>query len=137
MEKIVKNPLSCQRQEVSNAEIEKLQAWAKTLRYKDFGCRFDDDCGVLTGIGQCDVERSLDIYGNKPLNRIIFYGDLFLVDAEPGKLMLCRYLKKPRKWRDTAFKRAVQYIATICEDTRGTFGDNVNGYWLLPDLTKI
>lgn len=122
---------SCQRQELTPDELARLIEWAKTLKHRDF-----DTMPQARLLHEAERE-SVSERAVIPFGQIVFPGDLFLCDAEPGKLVLVRYTGKRRFWKGDkkSLPRKIEFVDYIVE-TKATYGDYVNGCWLLPQFLE-
>ena len=66
-----------------------------------------------------------------PIEKVIQYGEPFLVDALGNDLSIVILSKKKYKLPTGRVIKA-KFVTTIIDDCRGLFGTPLNGYWKIP-----
>lgn len=66
-----------------------------------------------------------------PLEKVIKYGEPFIVDALGNDLSIVILSKRGYKFPTGRVIHA-KFITTIIEDCRSLFGTTINGYWIIP-----
>lgn len=117
-----------EKKDISKINIDRLTKFL--IKHKDnwFNC-------ANSGTSQEDFE---DFYHSEcSRDKLIYYGEYFLVDLYENELWLCQHTKK--RYRNERRKETLSLkpICIVISDCRSNLGNKWNGYWLVPSENMI
>lgn len=110
-----------------NIDYDGLKIFLESLSYKDIR-----EGALLKAIAMNDIEFFNMDKSKITLDRLIDYGDPFLVDIIGNDLSVCILSRKKYKTPTGRVVKA-KFDRTIIHDCRKTFGSPVNEYYVIPE----
>ena len=86
---------------------------------------------LIEGNSISDIEYFKKDKSKIPLEKVIQYGEPFLVDALGNDLSIVILSKRKYRLPDGRVIKA-KFVTTIIEDCRSVYGSPLNGYWKIP-----
>ena len=111
-----------------------LEDYLKTLNYSEIETNWNkpDNTKLIAGTAMNDIEFFKMDISKIPSEKIIHYGEPFLVDALGNDLSIVILSKRGYKLPTGRVINA-KFVTTIIENCRGVFGTPLNGYWKIPN----
>jgi hypothetical protein len=106
----------------------------KTLKYSDFETNWNkpENAKLIEGHSILDIEYFKTDKSKIPLEKVINYGEPFLVDALGNDLSIVILSKRKYKL-PTGRAIHAKFVTTIIDDCREIYGTPLNGYWKIPN----
>jgi hypothetical protein len=110
-----------------------LENYLKTLTYSDIENNWQKpkNAKLIEGHSIEEIEYFKTDKSKIPLEKVINYGEPFLVDALGNDLSIVILSKRKYKLPTGRFIHA-KFVTTILDDCRSIFGTPINGYWKIP-----
>jgi len=115
-----------------NIDIPALREYLLTLEESDFQAADGNSSTNPNGIikeGFCIEKLKTD--SEVPAGKIINYRQLYLVDALGNDLSIVKHSKQKRKLPTGRIIKG-EFIETVIDNCRKTYGTALNGYWIIP-----
>ena len=114
-------------------KYKELTDFLKTLKDKDFQKNWDKntDAPMKEGHSIDEIEYFKTDKSKIPLEKVINYGEPFLVDALGNDLSIV-ILSKRRYKLPTGRAINAKFDRTLIADCRSQYGTPLNGYWIIP-----
>ena len=114
-------------------KYKELTDFLKTLKDKDFQRNWhqNTDAPMKEGHSIDEIEYFKTDKSKIPLEKVINYGDPFLVDALGNDLSIV-ILSKRRYKLPTGRAINAKFDRTLISDCRSQYGTPLNGYWIIP-----
>jgi len=113
-------------------DISKLRQWLLSKKYADFKPGAPGHSAVCSAETIDEIEYFKMDKSEITLNRVIFYGQPFLVDCVGNDLSIVQLtIRKYKNPKGRLIKG--KFIETVITDCRAIFGSPLNGYWVIPD----
>jgi hypothetical protein len=117
-----------------------LEDYLRNLSYSDIETNWQkpNNPKLIEGHSIEEIEYFKTDKSKIPLEKVINYGEPFLVDALGNDLSIVILSKRKYKL-PTGRSIHAKYLVTIIEDCREVYGTPVNGYWKIPNqfINKI
>ncbi len=111
-------------------DYEALQNFLEGLSKKDIETTFYKPENPLLAEGD-KIDYCLKYEPTTPLNKVIQYGQPFLVDLLGNDLSVCVLTKRKYKAPDGRVV-GCKFVKTIIKDCCKIYGSSLNGYWIIP-----
>ena len=110
-----------------------LENYLKTLSYSDIETNWQKpkNAKLIEGHSIDEIEYFKTDKSKIPLERVINYGEPFLVDALGNDLSIV-ILSKRRYKLPTGRAINAKFDRTLISDCRALYGTPLNGYWIIP-----
>ena len=113
-------------------DIDGLRKWLLSKKYADFKPNAPTATAVLSAETIDEVEYFKMDKSEITLDRVVFYGQPFLVDCLGNDLSIVQLTK--RKYKNPNGRLiSGKFVETVISDCRTVFGSPLNGYWVIPD----
>ena len=115
-------------------KYKELTDYLKTLKDKDFQRNWNKNpnAPMKEGHSILDIDFFKMDKSKIPLEKVINYGEPFLVDALGNDLSIV-ILSKRRYKLPTGRAIHAKFVTTVLDDCRSVFGTPINGYWKIPN----
>lgn len=114
-------------------DFEGLKEYLESLKYSEIETSHNKPINpkLIEGDSICDIERFNYDKSTIPLERVINYGEPYLVDVIGGDLSIC--ILSRRKYKlPTGRVIKSKFVGTIIKNTHELYGNYLNGYWKIP-----
>ena len=110
-----------------------LENYLKTLSYSDIETNWQKpkNAKLIEGHSIDEIEYFKTDKSKIPLEKVINYGEPFLVDAVGNDLSIV-ILSKRRYKLPTGRAINAKFDRTLISDCRSQYGTPLNGYWIIP-----
>ena len=110
-----------------------LESYLKSLNRSEIETNWNkpESPKLIEGNSISDIEYFKKDKSKIPLEKVIQYGEPFLVDALGNDLSIVILSKRKYRLPDGRVIKA-KFVTTIIEDCRGIYGSALNGYWKIP-----
>ena len=110
-----------------------LENYLKTLSYSDIETNWQKPkkAKLIEGYSIEEIEYFKTDKSKIPLEKVINYGEPFLVDALGNDLSIVILSKRKYKL-PTGRAIHAKFVTTVLDDCRSVFGTPINGYWKIP-----
>jgi hypothetical protein len=114
-------------------DFKALENYLKSLSYSDIETNWQkpENAKLIEGHSIEEIEYFKTDKSKIPLEKVINYGEPFLVDALGNDLSIVILSKRGYKLPTGRVIKA-RFVTTIIEDCRSLFGTPLNGYWKIP-----
>lgn len=115
----------------SEINFQELKQYLQALKYSDIETDWHKPANpkLISGKSVGDIEYFR--VKNVPDEKIIRYGEPFLVDALGNDLSILILTKKRYRLPSGRVVNA-KFVTTVVDDCRSLFGTPLNGYWKIP-----
>ena len=110
-----------------------LENYLKTLSYSDIETNWQKpkNAKLIEGHSIDEIEYFKTDKSKIPLEKVINYGEPFLVDALGNDLSIVELTKRKYKL-PTGRAINAKFDRTLISDCRALYGTPLNGYWIIP-----
>ena len=110
-----------------------LKNYLKSLNYSEIETNWQkpEKAKLIEGHSIADIEYFKTDKSKIPLEKVINYGEPFMLDAIGNDLSIVILSKKGYKLPTGRVIKA-KFVTTIIDDCRSLFGTPLNGYWKIP-----
>lgn len=110
-----------------------LENYIKSLKYSEIETNWNkpENAKLIEGNSISEIEYFKTDTSKIPLEKVIQYGEPFMVDALGNDLSIVILSKRGYKLPNGRVIKA-KFVTTIIEDCRSLFGTHLNGYWKIP-----
>ncbi|OWP86663.1 hypothetical protein BWK60_07735 [Flavobacterium covae] len=111
-----------------------LENYLKSLRYSDIETNWQKPkkAKLIKGHSIEEIEYFKTDKSKIPLEKVINYGEPFLIDALGNDLSIVILSKREYKL-PTGRKIHAKFVTTIIDDCREIYGTPLSGYWKIPN----
>ena len=111
-----------------------LESYLKSLNRSEIETNWNkpESSKLIEGNSISDIEYFKKDKSKIPLEKVIQYGEPFLVDALGNDLSIVILSKRKYRLPDGRAIKA-KFVTTIIEDCRSIYGSSLNGYWKIPN----
>jgi hypothetical protein len=110
-----------------------LEEYLKSLNYSEIETNWNkpQNAKLIEGVAMNDIIYFKKDMSKIPLQKVIDYGEPFLVDALGNDLSIVILSKRGYKLPTGRVIKA-KYVTTIIDNCREIYGTPLNGYWKIP-----
>lgn len=110
-----------------------LEEYLKSLNYSEIETNYNkpENAKLIEGVAMNDIVYFKKDMSKIPLQKVITYGEPFLVDALGNDLSIVILSKRGYKLPTGRVIKA-KYVTTIIDNCREIYGTPLNGYWKIP-----
>lgn len=110
-----------------------LEGYLKSLNYSEIETNWNkpQNAKLIEGVAMNDIVYFKKDMSKIPLQKVIAYGEPFLVDALGNDLSIVILSKRGYKLPTGRVIKA-KYVTTIIDNCREIYGTPFNGYWKIP-----
>jgi hypothetical protein len=110
-----------------------LENYLKSLDYSEIETTWNksENFKLIKGVAMNDIEFFKKDKSKIPLEKVIDYGEPFLVDALGNDLSIVILSRRKYKLSTGRVIRA-KFVTTIIDDCHKIYGTALNGYWKIP-----
>ena len=114
-------------------DFEGLKNYLESIGYSDIETSHNKPTNpkLIEGDSICDIERFNYDKSKIPLEKVIHFGEPYLVDVLGGDLSIVILSKKKYKLPDGRVIKS-KFVKTIIKNTHELYGNYLNGYWKIP-----
>lgn len=110
-----------------------LEVFLKSLKYSEIETNHNkpENARLIEGNSMLDIDYFKSDKSKIPLEKVINYGEPFMVDALGNDLSIVILSRRGYKL-PTGRVINGKFVTTIIDDCRSLFGTPLNGYWKIP-----